>query len=56
MTDWADTVVLAFLIRTPLGYQKRRMIDVDENAMYWRFVWLIWLPIYAMIYWVPRWV
>ena len=55
-TDWADTVVLAFLVRTPLGYQKRRMIDVDENAMYWRFVWLTWLPIYLMIYWVPRWV
>jgi hypothetical protein len=32
------------------------MIDVDENAMYWRFVWLTWLPIYLMIYWVPRWV
>jgi len=24
--------------------------------MYWRFVWLCWLPIYALIYWVPRWV
>ena len=56
VTDWADTLVLAALMRTPLGYQKRRMIDVDENAMYWRFVWLVWLPIYFMIYWVPRWV
>ena len=56
VTDWADTLVLAALVRTPLGFQKRRMIDVDENAMYWRFVWLTWLPIYLMIYWVPRWV
>ena len=56
LTDWGDTLVLAFLMRTPLGFEKRRMIDVDENAMYWRFVWLTWLPIYLMIYWVPRWV
>ena len=56
LTDWGDTLVLTFLMRTPLGFEKRRMIDVDENAMYWRFVWLTWLPIYLMIYWVPRWV
>ena len=55
-TDWVDSVVLAALVRTPLGYERRRMIDVDENAMYWRFVWLTWLPIYLLIYWVPRWV
>jgi hypothetical protein len=24
--------------------------------MYWRFVWLCWLPIYVCIYWLPRWV
>lgn len=56
LTDWVDTIVLAALVRTPLGYDKRRMIDVDENSLYWRFVWLTWLPIYLMIYWVPRWV
>jgi heme/copper-type cytochrome/quinol oxidase subunit 3 len=55
-TDWVDSVVLAALVRTPLGYERRRMIDVDENAMYWRFVWLTWLPIYLLLYWVPRWV
>jgi cytochrome c oxidase subunit III len=56
LTDWVDTLVLAALVRTRLGYERRRMIDVDENSMYWRFVWLTWLPIYLMIYWVPRWV
>jgi cytochrome c oxidase subunit 3 len=56
LTDWVDTLVIAALIRTRLGYERRRMIDVDENSMYWRFVWLTWLPIYLMIYWVPRWV
>jgi cytochrome c oxidase subunit III len=55
-TDWVDTSVLAALFRTPLAYERRRSVDVAENAMYWRFVWITWLPIYLMIYWVPRWV
>jgi cytochrome c oxidase subunit 3 len=54
LTDWVDTVVLAALMRTPLGYEARRCVDVDENSLDWRYVWLLWLPIYAMIYWVPR--
>ena len=55
LTDWADTVVLAGLMHTRHGIEGRRFVDVSENAMYWRFVWLAWLPIYLMIYWVPRW-
>ena len=54
LTDWYDTVVLAALVRTPLGVEGRRFVDVDENSIYWRYVWLLWLPIYLMIYWVPR--
>jgi heme/copper-type cytochrome/quinol oxidase subunit 3 len=54
LTDWFDTVVLWLLIRTPLAYEGRRQVDVDENSLYWRYVWLLWLPIYLMIYWVPR--
>jgi heme/copper-type cytochrome/quinol oxidase subunit 3 len=54
LTDWIDTVVLASLMRTDLGYEGRRFVDVDENSLYWRYVWLLWIPIYLMIYWVPR--
>ena len=53
-TDWFDTVVLAALMRTAHGETPRRLVDTDENALYWRFVWLSWIPIYALIYWVPR--
>jgi cytochrome c oxidase subunit III len=53
-TDWVDTVVLWGLMKTRHGEDPRRMVDTDENALYWRFVWLSWLPIYALIYWVPR--
>ena len=54
LTDWFDTVVLTFLMRTPLAYEGRRLVDTDENSLYWRYVWLLWIPIYLMIYWVPR--
>lgn len=54
LTDWVDTIVLWRLMKTPHGHEPRRLVDTDENALYWRFVWLSWLPIYALIYWVPR--
>jgi heme/copper-type cytochrome/quinol oxidase subunit 3 len=54
LTDWMDTIVLWALMMTPLGYEDRRLVDTDENCLYWRYVWLLWLPIYLMIYWVTR--
>jgi cytochrome c oxidase subunit 3 len=54
ITDWGDTVVLAALMYTPVSHEGRRWVDVDENSLYWRYVWLLWIPIYLMIYWVPR--
>ena len=33
---------------------EHRFVDVSENTMYWYFVVLIWLPIYAVIYLAPR--
>jgi cytochrome c oxidase subunit 3 len=53
-TDWIDTVVLWRLMKTPHGHEPRRFVDTEENSLYWRFVWLSWLPIYVLIYWVPR--
>ena len=55
LTDWVDTLVLTALMRTPQGYSGRRFVDISENSLYWRFVWLSWLPIYLLIYWLPRW-
>jgi cytochrome c oxidase subunit III len=53
LTDFADSVVLAVLMFTgPL--EGRRFVDVAENAMYWDFVVLAWLPIYGTIYWAAR--
>lgn len=55
ITDVVDSLVLTALVFSPHAAENRRIVDVSENAMYWRFVWLAWLPIYLLIYWVPRW-
>ncbi len=54
MTDLADTLVLAVLVFTRHGRNLRRFGDVQDNAMYWNFVVITWLPIYGCIYWVSR--
>lgn len=54
LTDWGDTLVLAVLMHTRHGIEGRRFVDVSENSLYWRFVWLAWLPIWFLIYWLPR--
>ena len=54
LTDWGDTIVLGALMHTRVGYEGRRLVDTDENSLYWRYVWLLWIPIYLMIYWIPR--
>jgi heme/copper-type cytochrome/quinol oxidase subunit 3 len=52
-TDFIDTAVLAALMFIgPI--EERRFADVEENAAYWYFVVLSWLPIYGVIYWAPR--
>jgi heme/copper-type cytochrome/quinol oxidase subunit 3 len=53
VTDVLDTAVLCALLfsERPDG---KRFVDVSENALYWYFVVLSWLPIYAVIYWAPR--
>jgi cytochrome c oxidase subunit 3 len=56
LTDFVDSAVLAGLLHTQHAAEDRRFVDAAENAMYWRFVWLCWLPIYVLIYWLPRWV
>jgi heme/copper-type cytochrome/quinol oxidase subunit 3 len=53
LTDTYDSVVLDVLFFTgPL--EGRRYVDISENALYWYFVVLSWLPIYAVVYWGPR--
>ena len=52
-TDFVDTIVLAALMFVG-PVEEKRFVDVSENAGYWYFVVLSWLPIYGVIYWAPR--
>jgi cytochrome c oxidase subunit III len=54
VTDLVDSVVLTVMMFTHEGQAPRRFVDVAENAFYWYFVVLSWLPIYAVLYWSPR--
>jgi heme/copper-type cytochrome/quinol oxidase subunit 3 len=53
LTDVVDTLVLtAVMFHEPI--EGKRYVDVAENSGYWHFVVVTWLPIYAVIYWAPR--
>jgi cytochrome c oxidase subunit 3 len=54
VTDLADTLVLTAVMFTRHAGNKRRFGDVQDNAMYWNFVALTWIPIYACLYGIPR--
>ena len=53
LTDWVDTVVLTVLMFVgPI--ERKRFVDVSENADYWTFVVLTWIPVFATLYLAPR--
>lgn len=54
VTDVLDSIVLlALMIVGPI--EGKRFADVSENAIYWYFVVALWVPLYLVIYWAPRW-
>jgi cytochrome c oxidase subunit I+III len=53
LTDFWDTTVLAVLMMQD-KIEGKRYVDAAENGMYWYFVVLAWLPIYALIYFGAR--
>jgi len=53
VTDVIDTLVLtAVMFKEPM--EGKRFVDIAENSGYWDFIVLTWIPIYAVIYWAPR--
>jgi len=54
LTDLYDSLVLTVLMFTDHA-KARRYVDTAENATYWYFVVYAWLPIYVVLYWLPRW-
>lgn len=54
MTDLIDTLVLMCLMFSRHADNPRRYGDVEDNAMYWNFVVIAWIPLYACLYWAAR--
>jgi cytochrome c oxidase subunit I+III len=53
LTDVMDSVALEVLLFTgPL--KKSHFVDAAENSLYWHYVVIAWLPVYAFIYLAPR--
>jgi len=48
-----DAVITALMFTDHV--EPKRFVDVSENAFYWYFVVLTWLPIYVTVYFAPRW-
>ena len=53
VTDIVDTGVLAAIFYTD-RLDANRFVDASENAFYYYFVILSWLPIYVVLYLAPR--
>ena len=54
LTDVADSLVLTALMYTS-HVKEKRFVDVSENSLFWNFVVAIWIPVYLVIYFAPRW-
>ena len=35
--------------------EEKHFVDASDNVMYWAFVTLSWIPLYVLVYLVPRW-
>jgi heme/copper-type cytochrome/quinol oxidase subunit 3 len=50
----AKTIVVATLAMRGF-FDSRRRMGVIINGMYWHFVVAVWIPLYVVLYWSPRW-
>jgi heme/copper-type cytochrome/quinol oxidase subunit 3 len=53
-TDVVDTAVLLAVAIKEREVEPRRFTDIAENSDYWYFVVFAWLPLYGLIYLMPR--
>jgi cytochrome c oxidase subunit III len=53
LTDLGDSIVLTVMMFTG-PVQESHFVDVSENAYYWYFVVIAWIPLYVCIYLAPR--
>jgi cytochrome c oxidase subunit 3 len=54
ITAALENVLLILVIARGL-HEEKHFVDVEVNALYWYFVVGAWLPLYALVFLVPRW-
>jgi cytochrome c oxidase subunit III len=55
VTELGETSVQSVWLRTH-RIETDQFSDVGDNCEYWSFVVIAWVPIYVVLYWVPRWI
>jgi cytochrome c oxidase subunit 3 len=55
VTELGESSVQAVWLHTH-RIETDQFSDVQDNCEYWSFVVIAWLPIYVVLYWVPRWI
>lgn len=48
-----DVLLCALLLLGPL--EGKHYVNITVSALYWYFVVAAWLPLYLLVYWLPRW-
>lgn len=48
-----DALLCALLLLGPL--EDKHYVSVTVSALYWYFVVAAWIPLYLLVYWLPRW-
>jgi cytochrome c oxidase subunit I+III len=51
-STWENVLIGLLMLRGPV--ERKHFVDTNVNAIYWYFVVLAWLPLYAMLYFAPR--
>lgn len=54
VTDLFETLVLATIFARKRE-QEKHYPDASDNSLYSYFMILVWVPLYVIVYWVPRW-
>jgi cytochrome c oxidase subunit 3 len=55
LIDTVESGVMLKIIRRD-DVEKKHFVDSNDGAIYWYYVALVWVPIYVIIYLVPRWI
>jgi len=46
--------VLLYLLMRFGPLEDKHYVDVTVSALYWYFVVAAWIPLYLLVYWLPR--